>query len=463
MSHAHPCPVRWGATGILSLTVVVMLALAGSAQAATAVGLGTADSFAVLGGSGVTNTGLSVINGDLGTSPTPSVTGFGGTVDGTVIGAIHQADASAAQAQADLATAYKDAAGQGPAATLPTELGGRTLTPGVYDSASGTFGLTGALTLNGNGNPDAVFVLKTASTLISASASQVLLVNGAQSCNVFWKVGSSATLGTSSTFAGNVLALQSISLGSGVAVNGRLLARNGAVTLIDDTVTRADCATGGAGGGGGGSGGGVCHGVRLLAAPYLVIGIAGIVIDLSEPLSDRRICQPVNLRQPGAAASRAAAAGHCENAGLFGKRLKPRAAAKAIRCLIDEERRKRGLNSLDSQKTLKRAAKKHTKQMLSADCFLHTCPNEAELVGRVTSAGYLPCECSWSVGENIAWGQRKYGSPAAIIAAWMASPPHREMILMGSMRDVDVGFHTGKPGDRHAKAATYTADFGYRN
>jgi hypothetical protein len=237
--------------GIALFVLVVTLSLAGNTQAATSVGLGTADSFAVLAGAGVTNTGPSVINGDLGTAPTPAVTGFGGAPNGTVNGATHQADALAAQAQADLTTAYDNAAGQGPVNTLATELGGQTLTPGIYNSSSGTFGITGTLTLNGQGNPDAVFIFKTATTLITASASQVLMINGAQPCHLFWQIGSSATLDTNSAFAGNILALESISLNSGVVVNGRLLARNASVTLINDVVTRADCAVAGTGGGGG--------------------------------------------------------------------------------------------------------------------------------------------------------------------------------------------------------------------
>jgi len=240
-----------GSIRVCLFVLGLMLVPVSSSQAATSVGLGTADSFAVLAGSGVTNTGPSVINGDLGTSPTPAVTGFGGAPNGTVNGSIHQADALAGRAKDDLTTAYNDAAGQGPANTLATELGSQTLTPGVYNSASGTFGITGTLTLNAQGNPDAVFIFKMASTLITASASQVSLINGAQPCNLFWQVGSSATLGTSSAFAGNILALESISLNSGVTVSGRLLARNGAVTLINDTITRADCGIGGTGGGGG--------------------------------------------------------------------------------------------------------------------------------------------------------------------------------------------------------------------
>jgi len=234
----------------------VAIVLVTQAQAATSIGLGTADSFAVLAGAGVTNTGPSVINGDLGTSPNPSVTGFGGAPNGTVNGSTHQADATAAQAQADLTTAYNNAAGQGPVNTVATELGGQTLTPGVYNSQSGTFGITGTLTLNAKGNADAVFIFKTASTLISASASQVKLINSAQPCNVFWKVGSSATLGADSVAAGNILALQSISLNNGATVNGRLLARNASVTLINDTVTKPACAGSGSGGGGSGGGGG---------------------------------------------------------------------------------------------------------------------------------------------------------------------------------------------------------------
>lgn len=251
--------VRVAALAFLLVAVSLALFLPSASKAATAIGLGTAGSYGVLAGSGVTNTGPSVVNGDLGTSPTPAVTGFGGAPNGTVNGAIHQADAAASLAKDDLTTAYNNAAGQGPSTNLATELGGQTLTPGVYNSQNGTFGITGALTLNAQGNSNAVFIFKTASTLITASASRVNLINGAQACRVYWQVGSSATLGTSSEFIGNIFALQSISLGNGVTVDGRLLARNGAVTLINDTITRANCETGGNGGGGnngGGNGGG---------------------------------------------------------------------------------------------------------------------------------------------------------------------------------------------------------------
>ena len=128
---------------------------------------------------------------------------------------------------------------------MATELGGRTLTPGAYNSP--TLGLTGALTLNAQGNPNAVFIFQAASTLITAPNSSVNLINGAQACNVYWQVGSSATLGTGTRFVGNVLALTSIAAQTGATVQGRLLARNGSVTLDTNTVTRSRCAAGSSG------------------------------------------------------------------------------------------------------------------------------------------------------------------------------------------------------------------------
>jgi hypothetical protein len=222
---------------------VSLVALVSAARAAQPpVGLGTADSFAVLAGSAVTNTGASTVNGDLGVSPGSAITGF---PPGTVNGATHAADAVAIQAQSDLTTAYNDAAGRTPPAAVPGgNLGGLTLTRGVYKSAS-ALDLTGALTLDAQGNPNSVFIFQAGSTLTTASSSRVNLINGAQPCNVYWQVGSSATLGTTTSFAGNLLALTSISVDNGVVVNGRLLARNGAVTLINDTVTAPHCATSG--------------------------------------------------------------------------------------------------------------------------------------------------------------------------------------------------------------------------
>jgi len=136
-----------------------------------------------------------------------------------------------------------EAAGRTPPQALPADVGGRTLAPGVY-KAGGGLALTGALTLDGQGDPNAVFIVQVGSTLTTAVTSRVNLIGGAQACNVSWQIGSSATLGTSSVFAGNILALTSISMNDGVTLNGRALARKGAVTLINDTITAAHCTTG---------------------------------------------------------------------------------------------------------------------------------------------------------------------------------------------------------------------------
>jgi serine protease AprX len=200
--------------------------------------LGTAGSFALLAGSTVTNTGPSRINGNLGLHPGTAVTG---SPAGTVSQTSYAATATALRAKSDLTAAYNDAAGRTPATTAPGDIGGLTLTPGVYKSGS-SIGLTGTLTLDAEGDPNAVFVFQAGSTLITASGSRVKLVNGAQACNVFWQVGSSATLGTTTVFAGNILALTSITMNNGVTVTGRALARNGAVTLINDTITAPHCA-----------------------------------------------------------------------------------------------------------------------------------------------------------------------------------------------------------------------------
>jgi subtilisin family serine protease len=208
----------------------------------TAPSLGTASTFAVLGGSTVTNTGATTVNGDLGVSPGSAVTGF---PPGTVVGGtIHAADALAAQAQADTTTAYNGLAGQACTADLTgQDLGGKTLTAGVYCFSSSAQ-LTGALTLNAQSNANAVFVFKIGSSLTTASGASVLLINGGSPCNVFWQVGSSATLGTTTTFVGNILALTSITLNTGAGVSGRALARNGAVTMDTNTIGSAGCATG---------------------------------------------------------------------------------------------------------------------------------------------------------------------------------------------------------------------------
>ena len=158
-------------------------------------------------------------------------------------GTIHAADAVAAQAQSDVTTAYNDAAGRTPAVVVPGDLGGLLLTPGVYKQSSSLL-LTGVATLDAQGDPSAVFIFQVGSTLTTASNSRVLLTGGAQSCNVFWQIGSSATIGTGTSFSGNILALQSITVTTGATLQGRALARNGAVTLDTNTISTANCAPG---------------------------------------------------------------------------------------------------------------------------------------------------------------------------------------------------------------------------
>jgi serine protease AprX len=236
-------PVVSGAAALLlqarpGLNPDEVKALLTTNSTAGGIDLGAADGFAVLAGATVTSTGPSAIGGSLGVNPGTAVTGLAA---GTVSGTTHSADAASLQAKADLATAYNAAAARTPATPVPADLGGRTLSPGVYGSAS-SLGLTGTVTLDGRGDPNAVFVFQAGSTLITASGSRVKLINGAQPCNVFWQVGSSATLGSSTDFAGNILALASITMNDGVNVTGRALARTAAVTLINDTIVAPHCA-----------------------------------------------------------------------------------------------------------------------------------------------------------------------------------------------------------------------------
>ncbi len=216
-------------------TALIGVAGPSGASAATApISLGTAASYGVLAASTVTNTGPTKISGDLGLSPGTAITGF---PPGQVTGTMNAANSAALRAQNDLTAAYNAAASAPATASIPTELGGTTVTPGVYNSPAGTFGITGTLTLDAQGDPNAVFIFQAASTLITASASNVALVNGAQASNVYWVVGSSATLGTYSIIQGNVMAQASITVTTGVTVDGRALARAAAVTLDSDTIT----------------------------------------------------------------------------------------------------------------------------------------------------------------------------------------------------------------------------------
>ncbi|MEU8252763.1 ice-binding family protein [Micromonospora inaquosa] len=198
----------------------------GASAAEAPVGLGTAANFSVLAGSTVTNTGPSFLAQSLGVSPGNTAPGF---PPGIVGGETHLGDAAALQAKNDLTTAYND----------PAELGGSTLLPGVY--RIGAAQLTGTLTLDSQGDPAAVFIFQIASTLITASNSSVVFINGPSPCNVYWQVGSSATLGTGTRFMGNILAQASITMNTGATLQGRALAQTGAVTLDTNTLNAPVC------------------------------------------------------------------------------------------------------------------------------------------------------------------------------------------------------------------------------
>lgn len=216
----------------LIMAVVVMFNMSIVSYAAeTTVGLGTASNFAVLAGSTITNTGTTVIDGNVGLHPG---TAFIGQETVTVNGSIHIADAVAELAKSDLLSAYNDAAGRA-VNTVGAELGGGTLIPGVYSAAT-SMQITGTLTLDAQNDSNAVFIFQAGSTLTTASASKVVLINGASASNVFWQVGSSATLGTNSEFVGNILASESITATTGARIQGKLLALGGAVTLDNNTI-----------------------------------------------------------------------------------------------------------------------------------------------------------------------------------------------------------------------------------
>jgi hypothetical protein len=213
---------------------------AGSALAATApVGLGSAESFSVLAGSTVTNTGPTTMFGNLGLSPGSSVTGAP-----QVFGQTHVDDAVANEAKNSLTTAFNVAASRPSNGSAGTDLAGQMFLPGVRTASSSLLLSSGSVTLNAQGNPNAVFIFQIGTTLITGSNTSVSLVNGAQACNVFWEVGSSATLGTGTSFVGTLMASTTITANTAATIHGRLLAQTGAVNLEANTITTSSCTAG---------------------------------------------------------------------------------------------------------------------------------------------------------------------------------------------------------------------------
>lgn len=239
---SNPTRIIHARRGGVALAVIMAFVVTPVAAQASPVDLATVNPFVVLGGQTVTNTGPSVLNGDLGVAPGTALPGFGPSV---INGVVHANDAVAAQAQSDLTNAFNVAAGQpvAPADDLTgKDLGGMTLVAGAYRYTTSAQ-LTGTLTLDAQGDPNAQFVFLVGTQLTTASASAVALINGASPCNVYWKVDT-GVLGTTTAFQGNLMALTSISLDTGATVLGRMLARNGQVSLDTNVLTRPQCAAG---------------------------------------------------------------------------------------------------------------------------------------------------------------------------------------------------------------------------
>jgi hypothetical protein len=248
---ASPRSTPW-ATNKLRVSLVLLASMStllftsSALGASPSVGLGTAASFSVLGGSTVTDTGPTTMAGNLGLSPGSSITGAP-----QVLGETHVDDAVSIGAKNALTTAYNDAASRPANGSAGTDLSGQVFLPGVRTASSSLLLSSGSVTLDAQGNPNAVFIFQIASTLITGSNTSVQLINGAQACNVFWQVGSSATLGTGTRFAGTIMALATITANTAATIHGRLLASTGAVNLDTNTITTSTCASSETGGGGG--------------------------------------------------------------------------------------------------------------------------------------------------------------------------------------------------------------------
>ncbi len=230
-------PIPFLAAGCAA-TALALVPSAAHAAIGTPVPLGDGATFAVLAGAGVTNTGATTLGGDVGSFPTAGTTGLG-TIT-LVDGVDHGGDTVTQQAKTDLVTAYDAASAQSPDPLGGVELAGLTVEPGVYDTG-GVIELNGTLTLDANGDPNAVFVFQSLSTLLAGAASSITFIDGATACNLYWRVPSSATILAGSRFAGTILAQTSISFGAGATLQGRALAQTGAVTMINNTITVPTC------------------------------------------------------------------------------------------------------------------------------------------------------------------------------------------------------------------------------
>lgn len=234
--------------GVVGLLVAGLAALIVSPSISSAavpvIRQGSTSTYGVLAASTITNTGPTTISGtaggDVGLYPGTSYTGSQSV---TRSGVDHITDSAASIAQTDLVTAYNDLGVPAPTTLAAPDLAGQTIRPGTYSTAAGTFANSGTLTLDAQGDPNAVFIFQTASTVVTSTGSTMVLANGAQACNVYWRVGSSATLGVNSLFIGHIYALTSITATTGATINGQLLARNGAVTLDSNTIVNNACVT----------------------------------------------------------------------------------------------------------------------------------------------------------------------------------------------------------------------------
>lgn len=153
----------------------------------------------------------------------------------------------------------------------------------------------------------------------------------------------------------------------------------------------------------------------------------------------------------------------CRDANKHPRKLTPRQASDAVRCLIERRREAHGTRALSHRRELKKAAARHSRRMMKSGCFAHQCPGEADVAGRLHATSYLPCSCSWRVGETIAWGKRKRGSPRSIVKDWMRSSTHRQTLLTGAFEHIGIGMVRGRPGKAGKHAATYTVDLGAKN